>query len=355
MDSKETSIIISEFLKINKQEKQFLFESIGRLMGLSPIAIEKDWWITAILRCIFTLDYGESIQFKGGTSLSKCWGMIDRLSEDIDLAVNRSYLGFEGELSKNQVSNRLRRASKSFILGQFMDDLKRMIPQVGIPLEMLEISNNDNGIPTQDPVQIHIKYPSVYEQDDYLLPQVMLEITGRSFEEALSKASVKSMVDAYIPNKELSIPSFDVTVVEPRRTFIEKVCLLHEEFNKSHGEIRNQRMSRHLYDLYMMSERGIDKEVMASEELFKDIISHRFIYNRVDGVDYNTERPGTFAIIPPGENLRLWERDYRNTIEKMVYGENRPDFETIITRIRQLNEDLNRMEWKDVPVFVANK
>ena len=147
------------------------------------------------------------------------------------------------------------------------------------------------------------------------------------------------------------MPEFDVTAVQPKRTFIEKVCLLHEEFNKSHGEIRSKRMSRHLYDLYTMCEQGIDKQVLTDEELFKGIIRHRFIYNRVDGVDYNTETPRHFAIIPPGDSLRQWEQDYRNTIEKMIYGEMRPSFQTIIERIQALNEDLNRMEWKEIPVF----
>lgn len=351
MDTKKTDVVTPLFLSVPDSARRELVVNVSRLSGLNVVAVEKDWWITAILQCVFSLKYADAIQFKGGTNLSKCWSLIERMSEDIDLAIDREYLGFNGELSKSQVSNRLQRASKAFIIGQFLNDLKESIIQHGIPLEVLSITTNDNGIPTLDPVQIHIRYPSLFEEDNYLLPQVMLEVSGRSSNVALSQRSITSFVDKYIPNKEYAMPEFEVTAVQPKRTFIEKVCLLHEEFNKSHGEIRSKRMSRHLYDLFMMCNQGIDKQVMADEELFKGIIRHRFIYNRVDGVDYNTETPGHFAIILTGDSLRQWELDYRNTIEKMIYGEMRPSFHAIIERIKTLNEDLNGMEWKETPVF----
>ena len=355
MDTKKTHIIKPFFLNVPEETRRELLANVSRETGLNSVAIEKDWWISAILRSVFSLDYAGSIQFKGGTSLSKCWSVIERMSEDIDLAIDREYLGFPGELSKSQVSNRLRRASKDFIVGPFLADLKEAINRTGISIEMLEITTNDNGIPTQDPMQIYLKYPSLYEEDDYLLPQVMLEISGRSHSAAVVKRRINSIIDFSIPNKNMAMPDFYVSAIQPKRTFIEKVCLLHEEFNKSHGEIRSARMSRHLYDLYMMCGKGIDVEALGDEELFKGIIRHRFIYNRVDGVDYNTETPGHFAIIPPGENLRLWEKDYQNTIAKMIYGERRPGFETIIARIRELNEDLNRIVWEEIPVFAPGK
>ena len=351
MDTKKINIINPLFTSLPDSSKRDLLANVGRQTGLSEIAVEKDLWITAVLRCVFSLEYAQSFQFKGGTSLSKCWHILNRLSEDIDLAIDRKYLGFPGELSKSQVSNRLRRASKEFIVGRFLNDLKEAITLGGIPVDSLDITTNDNGIPTQDPVQVYIQYRSLFEEDEYLRPQVMLEISGRSSDLALEKRRVNSLMDAAIPDRGNALPEFEVTAVHPGRTFIEKVCLLHEEFNKSHGEIRSKRMSRHLYDLYMMCGKGVDRLVLEDEELFKQIIHHRFIYNRIDGVDYNTETPGHFAIIPPGESLKQWEQDYRNTIAKMIYGAERPGFEAIIARIRKLNEDLNAMKWEEVPVF----
>ena len=342
---------------INQPEdfRRLAFIKASGGLNLIPQAVEKDWWVTAILSAIYSLEYGPDLQFKGGTSLSKCWNMIFRFSEDIDLAINPSLLGFGENLSKSQVSNRLRREGKTFICGRFMEDLKASLSNTGIPVDQLRISNNDNGIPTQDPIQIYIEYSSLFPEDAYIAPRIILEITGRANTTGLDKRAVNALVYDYLPRDIAAYIPALVTTTQPRRTFIEKVCLLHEEFNKSHGEIRSKRMSRHLYDLYMMCGKGVDKLVLEDEELFKQIINHRFIYNRIDGVDYNTETPGHFAIIPPGESLKQWEQDYRNTIAKMIYGAERPDFETIIARIGKLNGDLNAMHWKEIPVFNPGK
>ena len=287
--------------------------------------------------------------------MSKCWTLISRFSEDLDLAIDPSLLGFGENLSKSQVSNRLRRASKGFIEGRFLNDLKESVTKGGLPIDSLSFSSNSNEIPTQDPVQIYIEYPTLFPEDDYISHRIVLEITGRSNRNALEECRVHPMVEDYLPKDSVVKSDVKVVSVLPKRTFIEKVCLLHEEFNKSHGAIRSARMSRHLYDLYKMCGRGIDKIVLSEEALFKDIIRHRFIYNRIDGVDYNTETPGHFAIIPPGESLKQWEQDYRNTIAKMIYGDERPDFDSIIARIRKLNEDLNAMRWNEIPVFNPGK
>ena len=73
--------------------------------GLPPSSIEKDWWVTQVLKALHTLPYAEHIAFKGGTSLSKCWNLIARFSEDVDIALSREFLGFSGELSKTQISS----------------------------------------------------------------------------------------------------------------------------------------------------------------------------------------------------------------------------------------------------------
>ena len=101
----------------------------------------------------------------------------------------------------------------------------------------------------------------------------MLEVSGRSYEEAVSETSVRSLMDDRLPGNAFSSSPFMVVTVEPERTFIEKVCLLHEEFNKSHGDIRSYRMSRHLYDLFMMciNEKHINEKALANEELFRGL------------------------------------------------------------------------------------
>lgn len=339
------------FLNLTPAEKASFFVKATEGTTLPPQAIEKDWWVTKILLAIRSLDYRDAVQFKGGTSLSKGWDLIARFSEDVDLSIDRVFLGFPGELSKNQVSSKLRRRAKEFTLGRFYDDLQGALESVGIPRNEYRLSNNDDGIPTQDPVQIYIDYDSVFSQDNYILPQVMLEISGRSYEEAVSETPVRSFMDERLPGNAFASPSFLVLTVEPERTFIEKVCLLHEEFNKSAGDIRCHRMSRHLYDLYMMCCQHIDEKALKNEDLFRGIVMHRFIYNRIEGVDYNTETPGHFNIIPPEGILEEWHKDYDEMKMGMIYSKKKPSFDEIISRIHQLNVQLNEMNWKQIPVF----
>jgi predicted nucleotidyltransferase component of viral defense system len=118
------------FLELDKEEKLLIFEQIRTKTGLPIQAIEKDWWVTQTLALIFTLDCAPHIVFKGGTSLSKAWNVIERFSEDIDLALDRRYLGFNTEMSKSQGS-KLRKASFQFISTVFFAQLKEKFEKAG--------------------------------------------------------------------------------------------------------------------------------------------------------------------------------------------------------------------------------
>ena len=104
-----------KFIDIPEDRQREAINTVALQTGLPPSSIEKDWWVTQVLKALHTLPYAEHIAFKGGTSLSKCWNLIARFSEDVDIALSREFLGFSGELSKTQISDRLRRAACSFV------------------------------------------------------------------------------------------------------------------------------------------------------------------------------------------------------------------------------------------------
>ena len=105
----------TEFYKLKDNDKREIFEATALEKNLPGFAIEKDWWVVQVLDQLFSMDIGPHMIFKGGTSLSKSWDIIQRFSEDIDLAVDRSVLGFDGELTRSGV-RRLRKASYKFII-----------------------------------------------------------------------------------------------------------------------------------------------------------------------------------------------------------------------------------------------
>jgi hypothetical protein len=106
---------MDKFLNLPEKEKvRYINEAVFSL-NLPPEAIEKDIWVTAVLRALFELPYSENISFKGGTSLSKCWNVIERFSEDVDIAINREYFGFQGDtFTIKQISKSLRKAACKF-------------------------------------------------------------------------------------------------------------------------------------------------------------------------------------------------------------------------------------------------
>ena len=340
----------TDFINLEQSKKKIIFDAVSDKTGLPPQAIEKDWWVTLILKNVFSLGIKNKIQFKGGTSLSKCWHIIDRFSEDIDLAIDREFLGFGGELSKNQISDKLRRKSKEYIIQSFLPALQEQLRKQGVS-DRLIISTNANDISTQDPIQIYLEYKSIYGDDEYIRPVVMLEVSGRSNDICLAQIKIDSIINESLPDKKFETRKISVTAVRPERTFIEKICLLHEEFSKSEEKMRHLRMSRHLYDIYKMCDFGIDKIALRNENLFTEIIRHRFKFNRIDGVDYNTERPGQFNIVPPVSVIKLWEKDYNLTMSNMIFSNDKPSFESMLKRIKELNESLNRLQWKTVPDF----
>jgi len=139
------------FNDLSKKERLELYQEVHNKNGLSKIIIEKDWWVTSILRALFSLPYAENLSFKGGTSLSKCWSLIERFSEDVDIAVNREYLGFVGTLSKTQINDRLRRAACSFVREKLQHDLAKQLENNRINPNDVSVKVNITPMSTTDP------------------------------------------------------------------------------------------------------------------------------------------------------------------------------------------------------------
>lgn len=213
-------------------------ETLSLNYGMPEQIIEKDWWVSTVMRALFALPYANQMSFKGGTSLSKCWNVISRFSEDIDIAVNRGYLGYGGELSRTQVSDKLRRAACTFVRERLQNDLRDKMIEQGIPSDKFSIEVNITSISTVNPEVINVRYDSLYPMLSYIRNAVKIEVSGRSMSEPLENVQLRSMIEDAFPNTKFTEAKFNVPTVKPERTFLEKVCLLHEEFSKEVAEVR---------------------------------------------------------------------------------------------------------------------
>ena len=227
-----------KFIEMPKELQTKSIETLSLNYGMSEQIIEKDWWVSTVMRALFALPYANQMSFKGGTSLSKCWNVISRFSEDIDIAVNRGYLGYGGELSRTQVSDKLRRAACTFVRERLQNDLRDKMIEQGIPSDKFSIEVNITSISTVDPEVINVRYDSLYPMLSYIRNAVKIEVSGRSMSEPLENVQLRSMIEDAFPNTKFAEAKFNVPTVKPERTFLEKVCLLHEEFSKEVAEVR---------------------------------------------------------------------------------------------------------------------
>lgn len=275
-----------KFIDLSKKDRLDILERVSSTLNVpQKEVIEKDWWVTTVLRAMFSLPYANHLSFKGGTSLSKCWHLIDRFSEDIDIAIDREFLGFGGTLSKTQISDKLRRAACSFVRETLQRDLAEQLYNNGISKNKFRGNVDITPISTTDPEVIDIDYDSalsfsIDEKDgQYILPKVKVEVSGRSMSEPVCEVALDSMIDQVYPVAPFSEPKFTVRAVLAERTFLES------NFN------------------------------------------------------YDTLYPSTLNIVPPASIMEQWKADYENMQRYMIYNESVP-FEKLINDLKELNEKI---------------
>lgn len=311
---------MKNWLTLPKQRQINLLNQLSARTGIQPQAIEKDAWVTLMLRMLFQSEIKEYMVFKGGTSLSKAYKLIERFSEDIDIAIDRRFLGFEGDLTKGEI-RKLRKKSHLFVSTEMIKILTKQLDNHGIDKTLYHIIVENNDISDQDPETIKINYQSIFEELPYLQNIVLIEIGARSLLEPYTKTTIKSIIDTLNPDTIFTEKGFSVKTVIPEKTFLEKAILLHEEFQKPKEKIRHERMSRHLYDIGQIINTEFGQRAIMDTELFNTIIEHRKKFTPIKTVDYENLRFENLKIIPPKEIYDLYKRDYEKMQESMIYGE----------------------------------
>jgi len=332
---------LQEWFLLPDETKIRLFAETSRQIGLpSSSATEKDWWVVHTLSVIFSMDCANALIFKGGTSLSKGWNVIHRFSEDIDLALDREFLGFSGELTKGDI-RKLRRKSFQFITEVFTEELKNKFTELGfkdVTVKYREVENHD-----QDPLIIEIYYNKLTETDTYLKPGVLVEVGSRSLKEPFTQRTFGTFVSEIYKDNPFTDKPITIPVVNPERTFLEKIFLLHEEFQKPFGKIRVERLSRHLYDIEKLCQTEYAEIALQDRELYNTIVRHRSKFTAISGINYAKHNPANIKFIPPDSIIKMWEADYEEMRGSMIYG-NPLDFDQLINRLTELQKRINEIQ-----------
>lgn len=330
-----------EWLKLSDDQKRNMLGIINYTRGIREEAVEKDMWVTITLKALFTSKYKDYLIFKGGTSLSKCWKLIERFSEDIDIALASEAFGMKYEDNPSNTSvKKLKRAGCEFTSNELKKDLEQRFIELGVPEGMIRVEAEPikDDMPDTDPQTLLIHYPSLYENHEYLANVVKVEVSVRSLKEPKATIEVQSLLSELTENDSYNEPSFEIVAVEPQRTFLEKMFLLHEEFQKVDvSKIRSHRMSRHLYDLERMMDKDPGIQALANTELYEVIIKHRSAYSKLPYVDYDLHKRETLSFIPPDHIMEAYAKDYETMRDVMIYSESK-SFKDLIRRLNTLTK-----------------
>ena len=330
---------LSHWLNLSENDRLQIFEETASKKGLSSAVVEKDWWVVNTLAVVFSLEYSQFLIFKGGTSLSKGWNLIQRFSEDIDLALDREFLGFKGELTKSNI-RKLRKSSFKFISETVTEDIKNMFAKLGfenVGVKYRKVENHD-----QDPLIIEITYPTITVKNIYLKPNVIVEIGSRSLKEPITKRTFGTFIGEVFPENAFSYNEITIPIVNPERTLLEKIFLLHEEFQKPEGKIRVERLSRHLYDIEKLSHTKFAETALSNSKLYYTIVKHREKFTPISGINYENHKPKNIRFIPPNTILKEWEIDYNLMRETMIYA-NSLHFDELIKSLTLFQNQINAL------------
>ena len=327
---------MNNFFHWSDEQKNVVIRQLVNKTGSPPQVIEKDLWVTAILQIVFSLPFAERLVFKGGTSLSKVWNVIERFSEDIDLAIDRQHFGYEGNLSIKQLK-KLRKKSSLFVREDFSRAMQDAINQHKIQnLCTVVVQPDGEGDRTYpEPRKIFVYYRSLFDRIDYMSSEIVLEIGARSLIEPTTSHSVKSIISENY-DIETSLVNPKIITAVPEKTFLEKAFLLHEIFTGSGSMIAN-RKSRHLYDLEKMMDKEFAVKAISDNELWNAIHHHREVFTRINGVDYTQDIRRKICLIPPDDVISDWKQDYETMQLTMIYGGSLP-FDSLLKRMEELQE-----------------
>lgn len=308
---------------------------------ISPILLEKDFWVSFLLGRIFELDVSCHLTFKGGTSLSKCYGLIHRFSEDCDITINKSL--FTGAvnadvLSEKQFQKMLEQNDKKAII--FVHDTLKPKLEEAIKHYLPHEDQWQIMIDEDEPKNLRFMYPASIKADSnfYIKQSVLLEMGVRGDISPSETKKVTSYIEQHFHDL-LDVSQTMVRVLSPIRTFWEKITLLHAEYHRPQEKQVGDRLSRHYYDIYQMIHAGIHRQALRDINVLHEVITNKKRYFRSSWAKYDEAVPGTLRIYPNDHLLEYLKNDYKK-MEVMIFSEISA-FDRIMETIKDFETEIN--------------
>ncbi len=323
--------------QLSEGDRKDLFRATSQVMKIHEAVIEKDFWVCWILDYLFQESpLKSSLIFKGGTSLAKAYGIIERFSEDIDLILDWKLLGYNTEepweerttTQQDKFGKMANLRTENFLEEIFTPQLQK---------ELLVRLKNEIGVSLHGQ-DILIQYPNSFSSDA-ILPKIKLEIGPLAESLPNEKKEIRSYAAEIYP-QYFKQPVTIVQTLLAERSFWEKATILHQEAHRDPDKQLPPRSSRHYYDLYRMSQSVIRDRALAQIELLKDVVRFKMRFYRCPWARYEDAKPGSLRLSPPTYRLDNLRKDY-GSMQVMLFG-NIPRFEEIVDELSVLEKIINR-------------
>lgn len=324
--------------RLSHSEREELFIVTAREVNLPEAMVEKDFWVCWTLDYLFhESPWKKQFAFKGGTSLSKCYDLIDRFSEDIDLILDWRLLECAkkdpwAERSKNQQSKlneAMNAETAAFLKNVLMPKLEQDF--AGLLEDAFRLY-----IDEKDPQTVCFEYPRSFA-DTAILPMVRLEIGALAAWTPTKVSRIQSYAAKQYP-QVFTQPDTDILTVLPERTFWEKITILHKEAFRTNGNFP-ARYSRHYYDLCCMDRSDVKGKAYADQELLERVVLFKARFYPAGNAHYDEAKPGTMRLMPPEDCMKQLRDDYDH-MRNMIYGF-RPEFDEVMACMQRLEREIN--------------
>lgn len=338
----------------NRADRLEIFQEAAARLNITPIVVEKDFWVCWTLKKLFGCsDLAQYLTFKGGTSLSKAFSIIERFSEDIDLTIGRDAPfikdvldpleeGISGKAKRRRLDS-IQTSAGFFIQNEVMPRLQTVFAESLDSSEKWSIIIDEN-----DPQTLLFQYPRIlsygasipakmpFSIGGYIQPQIKLEFGARGEREPNVSKTIRPYVAEVFP-EQFSIPDTLVTTLAVERTFWEKTTILHA---LCHGTQAKERMSRHCYDLHMMVQKGVVETAINDPGLLEQVVRNKSFFFADRNASYETAKIGSLRLVPEEEILATLRIDYE-AMQVMFLKDDIPTFSNIIGCLKELESSIN--------------
>jgi predicted nucleotidyltransferase component of viral defense system len=337
---------MSKIHLLSKEDRQAFFEEAVITSGIALPIIEKDFWVVWTLERLFSLaEINAHLTFKGGTSLSKVYKLIERFSEDIDVSIEKDVLGF-GAAEKDPANAKSRKKRNSVLealaakCASYVQD--ELAPALGKSIsDALGTHQGWQLIPdSRDPQALSFEYPNISPRGGYVHQAIKIEMGARSEHWPVADHKIESLVKTALKDK-VTESDFTIRVLKAERTFWEKATILHQYAQLPEGKNLPPRISRHFYDFFKLLDSPIKESALSDLSLLERVVEHKSVYFSSAWAKYETARKGTLKISPLDRLLPELEADY-DRMEAMFYGPApRPSWRRILQTLDEFEKAFN--------------